>query len=212
MILYRWIALPAMALLFSLAPSAHALTLPLLDAFESGLGNWTAAGNAGHYSFTGVGTNFASSGTGAARLTDGTITLTNPLALDAENYTSVTVNFDYRFFQASATRSMQLQYAADGLTFVTLGASFMGITGEGANPSVLTGSRTITEGPFAFTDLAKFRFNFFDSGSAPIVYVDNVRIAGFPVVSAAILPEPATATLALLGLSGLMRRRRRLGT
>ena len=181
---------------FTLAvSSAHADTL-LTSDFEGSLGAWTASGGASLFTFT-SGTNYASTGNGAANLpkSNGTITLTDALPLGLPGYTSVTIAFKSTWLSGTTTRFLYVQYAADGVNFVNLGKVFNATPATVVNSSVtlnvgpssvnsvtvvnMTEETTYTGGPF--TDNAKFRFIDVASATADVrAFVDDVVITATP--------------------------------
>ncbi len=203
--------------------SANAATTLISSDFEGSLGDWTASAGTSLYTYGGLPDhNYASGGTGAANLpkSGGTLTLTDALLLDTQGYTSITIGFDYQWMNGTSTRRLNIEYAADGVTFTTLGRLTSGTSG--GNEMIASGTITLLEDTDhsvtggmqiqntgflpSFTDTAKFRFVDIASAGADVrVYVDNVTITGTPDF----VPEPSTT--ALLGLGGLaliLRRRK----
>ncbi len=216
----KHLLLPVIAL-YMTAASSHAATILVSSTFEGSLGAWTASGGASLYTFS-SGSNFASTGNGAANLpkSGGTITLTDALPLNTQLYTSVTIGFNYEWLNGTTTRFLEIQYAADGSTFTTLARLSSGNGGTGGNPGSLSitllegtdhtisGSGTIQNTSFlpSFTDTAKFRFVDNASAGADVrVFVDDILITGSPDF---MIPEPSSALLGGLGLLCLLRRRR----
>ena len=213
----KQILLPFLALCVAKASAATTL---VSSGFEGSIGAWSTS-TASLYTFA-SGTNFASTGNGAADLpkSGGTITLTDPLPLASQGYTSVTLSFNYVWLNGSTTRFLDIFYAADGATFTSLARVSSGNGGAPGTPGSLSitltenldhtisGSGTIQNTSFlpAFLDTAKFRFTDNASAAADVrVYVDNILITGSPDF---VVPEPSTALLGGLGLLCLLRRRR----
>ncbi len=212
--------LPVIALCVT-AASSHAATTLVNSTFEGSLGAWSTSGSASLFTFS-SGSNFASTGNGAANLpkAGGTITLTDALPLNTQAYTSVTIGFNYEWLNGSTTRKLEIQYAADGSTFTTLATLTSGNGGTGGTPGSLSitllegtdhtisGSGTILNTSFlpSFLDTAKFRFVDSASASADVrVFVDDILITGSPTFT---VPEPSAALLGGLGMLALLRRRR----
>ena len=95
--------------------------------------------------------------------------LTNPLPLASSGFTSVTIEFKHNFRNGSSTRRLRTFYSPDnGTTWQELG--FVTFSG--------TKSYTLTPESHTFTDLAKFRFSFGDSGGAAgPAFIDDVKIS-----------------------------------
>ena len=195
----------------ALAGISSAATTLINDNFEGGtMGSWTASGSdAGLYHNGDVVSNMGSGDasinyapTGDYSLWDGRggsyLELTNPLSLDTQGYTQVTISFNYNFRNGSGTRRLYTAYSDDG-----------GSTWTDLGYKTYSGSMTYTldEGTYTFTDNAKFKFSFADSGGAAgPAFVDDILIQGTPDY----VPEPsAFALLGLGGLGLLIRRRRR---
>jgi len=198
--------------------SANGATTLVSSDFETGLGAWTTSTGASLYTFS-SGHNYASGGNGAANLpkSGGTITLTDGLPLATQDYTSITISFDYQRQNATTTRFLVVEYAADGTNFTELARRATGTNQtvfsasitltEDADHSV-TGDMNLSNAAFlpAFTDTAKFRFRDISSAGADVrSYVDNITITGTPDF---IIPEPSAALLGGLGALLLLRRRR----
>jgi hypothetical protein len=201
------------------ASSATAATTLVSSDFEGSLGAWTISGGATLYTYS-TGTNYATTGNGAANLpkSGGTITLTDALLLHTQGYTSITVGFNFTWLNGTTTRFLNVEYAANGTTFVNIGKLTSGNGTTGAYSSI-----TITEGSSvgagtnintssfayngaAFADTAKFRFSDVATAGADVrVFVDNIVISGSPTY---VVPEPRAALLGGLGLLMLLRRRR----
>ena len=203
-----------------LTVNAQAATTLVSSTFEGSLGDWTASTGASLYTYS-TGTNYASTGNGAANLPkgNGTITLTDALPLDAQGYTSITIGFNYVWLNGTTTRFLNIEYAADGINFTQLARVTSGNGGSPGSPGTLSvtllegtdhtisGSGTILNASFlpSFTDTAKFRFVDSASAAADVrVFVDNITITGTPEY----VPEPRAALLGSLGLIALLRRRR----
>ena len=199
---------------------ARAATTLVSSTFEGSLGAWTASTGASLYSYA-SGSNYASTGNGAANLpkAGGTITLTDALPLDTQAYTSITIGFSYEWLNGTSTRFLDIQYAANGTTFTTLARITSSNGGTGGTPGFLSitllegtdhtisGSGTIQNTSFlpSFTDTAKFRFVDTASAGADVrVFVDDITITGLPTL----VPEPRAALLGGLGMLALLRRRR----
>lgn len=214
------LTLPFIALCMA-AASSHAATTLVSSGFEGSLGAWTTSGGASLFTFS-SGSNFASTGNGAANLpkASGTITLTDALPLHIQGYTSVTIGFSYEWLNGSTTRFMDIAYAADGTTFTTLARLNSGNGGTGGTPGTfsitllegtdhtISGSGTISNTSFlpTFLDTAKFRFQNTASATADVrVFVDDIIITGAPTF---VIPEPSAALLGGLGMLCLLRRRR----
>lgn len=200
--------------------SGYSATTLVSSDFEGSLGAWSTSTGASLYTYT-TGSNYASTGNGAANLpkASGTITLTNPLLLDTQLYTTVTLSFNYEWLNGTTTRFLNIDYAADGSSFTTLVRVSSGNGGTGGTPGSLSitlsegtdhsisGSGAIQNTAFlpAFLDTAKFRFMDTASAGADVrVYVDDIVITGSPTF----VPEPAAALLGSLGLLAMLRRRR----
>ncbi len=203
-----------------LAGYSNAATVLVSDNFETSLGSWSTSGGATLYTYSGTGHNYASGGSGAANLpkAGGAITLTNALPLlDTATDDFVTISFDWQRLNATTTRFLNLEYAADGVNFTTLARH-----ATGTNATIFSGSVTLTKNAngtvshavggnlgiqngsavLSFTDTAKFRIIDTSSAGADVrSYVDNISITSS-------IPEPTTALLSSLGLLALFRRRR----
>jgi hypothetical protein len=191
--------------------SAHAATILVNNNFETGtLESWTAVGvDAGLYRNGDVVGNMGTADAlidyapnGEYAMWEGRLNsyleLTNSLPLDTQGYTQISVSFNYIFRNGSGTRRLRVEYSSDG-----------GSNWE-THPSFATGSGSanfvFNEADYSFTDDAKFRFTFADSGGAAgPVFIDDVVISGMPEY---IIPEPSAALLGSLGMLCLLRRRR----
>ena len=201
-----------------------AATILLSDDFETNLGNWSANGaNATYYSYS-TGTNYASTGNGAARISGpggaelgpSYIQLTSALAVSSGGYTDLTISFNDKFQNGSTTRRPSVSYSVDGgSNWVFLGSWDSGESGAdnvlrsssialtpGSAP-VFTGSWNTksTANVLSFTDNVTFRLGAMGSNTGHFVYFDDI------VISSSI-PEPHTALMGSLGLLLLLRRRR----
>jgi hypothetical protein len=201
------------ATIFGLALTSAAsfgATILVNDTFETGtLGSWSASGSdAGLYMNGELKSNMGAADalidyapTGSYSLWDGrggsNLFLTNPLQLDTQLYTSLTISFNYKFRGASGTRRLYTAYSDDGgATYTDLGY----VTYTGAK------TYTMAEGTYTFTDAAVFRFAFADSGGAAgPAFIDDIVISGTPDF---LVPEPSAALLGGLGALLLLRRRR----
>jgi hypothetical protein len=201
------------ALAIGLSASFSSASVILDNDFEGGtMEDWSATGSdAGLYENGDVVSNMGASDaainyapTGDFSLWDGrgssSLVLTNPLSLDTEGYTQVTIDFNYKFRNASGTRRLYTGYSSDGgLNWTNLGY----VTYSGSK------TYTLNEGTYTFTDNAKFRFTFSDSGgSAGPAFVDDIVIAGTPDYVPEV-PEPASIATGLFGLTLIAGRRRR---
>jgi hypothetical protein len=167
----------------------------LYDDFESGLGNWSADNNAGLYTFSGGGFDYATQGTNAANIPgsgNSSITLTAPLPLIEKAYSNVTVRFDWYFQNGSSTRRGALQYAANGTTFAdlqTFNTSFGGQPPDGST------SFTLNANNYTFTDEAKFRIRFSSNQGSHILNPDRIQISATPIW---VPPPPPTALVLIV--------------
>lgn len=179
---------------------SSAATTLVSDTFESSLGNWTGSVDAALYSFT-SGTNYATTGTGAASLNTGgfnganPLTLTTALQLATLGATSVTIDFDIKWDGGNGTRFFNPQYSTNG------GSSWTNWGGSITAPTTAAYSRTLSAG---LTDEFLIRFLPKNDGSNIKAYFDNVVISAEGVT----IPEPSTALLGGIGFLLLLRRRR----
>jgi len=169
------VAAAVAGLVLALAGTAQAQTTLINDDFESGtLESWiVTAGGAGLYTYSGSGTNYATSGTYALDVKKNSkVTLTNPLPLDILDFTSITISFNHKWVNGGSTRRLHTNYAADGTTFVSIGS---------VTNSTSSKTYTLSEATYTFTDTAKFQFSFYDTGGADMhAYVDDIVISGTP--------------------------------
>jgi hypothetical protein len=173
--------------------------------------SWTKFGTGTHalYTYDGVAAvNYATSGGNALFLDGGGGTggfvLSSALPLDTQEYTSLTISFNWYFIQGSSTRKAQLDYSSDG------GSNWQELTEFntpfGGSPPDGSTSLTINEGStYTFSDTALFRFTFDADRASRELYLDDIVITGEPTF----VPEPSTAWMALLSLGLLAIRRRR---
>lgn len=143
------------------------------DNFESGLGNWTAAGNAYLFTYPGSGTDRVAQGWKAAELySGGTITTGGKLYLGTKGYTSVTVYMKYAFLNGFGTRNVQLQYAADGVNFST-------VWQDSGTDAIESASFTFNEGAYTFNDESRIRVQV--PADTHRGYIDQLRISALPI-------------------------------
>ena len=211
------------AFLLASAPS-DAATILTSDGFESGIGNWSLPDptpdegepqKASLYTYSGSGTNFATTGNGAVQVgTNGKrslVQLASGLNLGTNEATSVTISGDYIWSttQSIQTRFFMIDYSLNS------GTSWSHTENSNSGWIKIKTSATETAGDFtktlteasvpggAFADGVLFRIRGkADSGPTISVYFDNLVIEGEGVI-----PEPGS--LALLGLGGLLIARRR---
>jgi hypothetical protein len=172
--------------------TARAQNVLLDDDFESGtLESWTASSGTALYTYSGTGTDYSTSPTHAANLpkSGGKLTLTNPLLLHTKGYTNVTIRFYHKWINGTTTRFLNIQYAADGTTFATIGRVHSTRTSpctitirEGVSGT--TGSNYEAQPGYngaAFTDTAKFRLSNDASATADVrAYGDDILITAIP--------------------------------
>jgi hypothetical protein len=150
---------------------------------NASMGPWLASGSdAGFYQNGDIVGNMSASETNATYATSGSycmwegrggdvLGLADPLPLATRSYTNLTISFTYKCRNGSGTRKLNTEYAADGVTWQSLGF----VTTDGSK------SYTIDANSYTFADLAKFRFRFTDSGgSAGPFFVDDVVITANP--------------------------------
>jgi PEP-CTERM motif len=90
---------------------------------------------------------------------------------------------------STATSDVTIEFSTDGISYSSL-------TGATLTTSAALITRSVLLNP---GDNAFFRLGFTSTGSNPIPQIDNVTISG----DVALVPEPGTASLLLLGLAGL---------
>lgn len=170
-------------------------TLHSNDFENASMGPWSASGSdAGLYHNGDVVSNMGASDAlinyapnGEYCLWDGRggsyLVLTDPLPLASRAYTSVTISFNWVCRNSSGTRRLYTRYSPDnGATWVELGY----LTGPTAAFSSGSKTYTITSTGQTFSDQAKFRFDFTDSGgSAGPFFVDDIVITATPEFSGA---------------------------
>jgi len=149
------------------------------------------------------------------RSTNGAMLTEAALQLVTLNMESIVFSFDLK--QVSANQFHVVEYSTDAA--FTAPVLLDTITGLGSSVGLWeTRSYTLVDGVGVnFTDDFFFRIRKMRPQPAGTVnganntfhVYDNILITGVERQSAAAVPEPATATLALLGLGGLMMRRRR---
>ena len=192
----------------AITTSGFSATILVTDTFETSLGSWTGSADATLYSYS-SGTNYATTGTGAARLNTGgwnganPLTLTTPLTLNSLGATSVTVAFDFKWDGGNATRFFNVQYSTNG------GANWSDWGSRTNAPSTASLSRTLNSG---LTDQFLIRFlPKGDGGNGPYAYLDNVVISAEGVTlppPASAIPEPGAALAGIFALLALGHRRR----
>ncbi len=210
----------------AMAGFANASTILVSSDFESGLAGWTLGGGASHYIHNTLnqpapdpGHNYASGGTGAARLPGNNSTITLATTLNLTGYTELTISLSDQFFNGSTTRRAFVQYSGDnGANWVFLGNwdtsesggnetirnSSITLTPGSATPTVRTGNWHNTASQYtgsAFTANSLIQIGFNTNNAGHIAFIDDVVISG-------VIPEPTTALLGGLGLLALLRRRR----
>jgi hypothetical protein len=90
---------------------------------------------------------------------------------------------------STATSDVTVEFSTDGISYSSLATANLTTTAAAITRSVL-----LNPGDNAF-----FRLGFTSTGANPIPRIDNVTISG----DVALVPEPGTASLLLLGLAGL---------
>jgi fibronectin-binding autotransporter adhesin len=167
----------------------------LSNNFEDGsMGPWQAANgtDAGLYENGNVVSNMGSGDASIQYAPNGNFSLwegrlgsflelTNPLPLGSRGYTSVTISFNWVCRNSSSSRRLNTEYSPDnGVTWLNLGF----VAGPTATISSGSGTYTLNAPAVTFTDQAKFRFTFTDSGGAAgPFFVDNIVITASPEFS-----------------------------
>lgn len=150
------------------------------DGFEGTLGNWTATNGSSLWTWPGSGINYASIESGAARIPRqpsgvAVLILSEPLPLDQNEYTNVTIRFDYVCEVVSSTVRWDVEYSSDG------GTNWTSLVTISATTNRMQYSKTLNEGPtYPFTDTAFFRIRGWNQTPTVNLYADEMKIIGFP--------------------------------
>lgn len=194
--------------LLALPPSVAAQDVIISNNFDNAsLQDWTAAGGASLYTYSGEGTDYSASTPNAADLpkSGGNIYLTNPLPLATKGYESITISFNYKRMNATTTRFLVVEYTSDGgETYTELCRKATGSNGVLFSASItlikdedhsVTGDMSILNTGYlpAFTDTANFRFSDSSSAAADVrSFIDDIVITAEPEWVA---PPPAGTVL-----------------
>jgi fibronectin-binding autotransporter adhesin len=162
--------------------SARADVLVSNNFEDASMGAWEAVGSdAGLYQDGDIVSNMAGDETNATYATSPTyciwdgrgssyLQMTESMPLIAKGYTDLTISFNYKIRNALGTRRINT-YFYDGSSWQSLGY----VTYSGSK------SYSLNSGSYTFTDEARFRFTFADSGGAAgPAFIDDVVITATP--------------------------------